>query len=686
MTLLVSEIKMNEYFEFIKLIETFISLFKGNGYKKDKFKDFRIINKDIFKDFEFEKHELFLDIVEDIYEYYYEFLKENTAIDFNDMINNACEMIQNQGYSKNYSYIIVDEYQDTSHTRYNLLKQVKDYFNAKLIVVGDDWQSIYRFTGCDVDLFTNFNEYFYDTKTEICEITNTYRNSQNIIDISGNFVMKNDHQYKKYLVSKAPNQSGSIVLCDYLNKKDQPYLFEHLINEIYKNSENKDNVKILVLGRNNSDYKAVLHKDLFTTTGSTDNNTLKIIYHKNPKIHLKFLTVHGSKGLEENNVIVLNLEDKKAGFPNKMEDDSVLSFVKNQKDEGIEFAEERRLFYVALTRTRNYTFLFAPKTKYSTFIEELKQDYELVEFKFERMYEEYDDEDDKIRIISSTNGTCPECGTGKMVLKFNPETGKSFFNCSNWSRCNWFGGRFFGDIEEMEDFVKCPDCGGILIKKHGRFGDFYGCINYFPDELCRFTCNVEDVENPHYCPECSGLLISGFSSFYRCTTLTCDFTCPVDGYDDYIEKRAQLKEKEIKDLIEKSKKLEKSKNYEGAIEIYKKINTFEAFKRLCICYRKLKWYNDELNLIYKSIHNDSLTDNDKKFFKKRIKEFNFENNSKNKIKIIESNKKCSICGKSIVLKIIEKRDIMYITCSDDDCFWFGGVYEGEIEEFEYYMG
>lgn len=689
MALLASEIKMNEYFEFIKLIKTFINLFKGNGYEKEKFIEFRKINEYSFKDFEFEKHELFLDIVEDIYDYYYAYLKENNKIDFNDMINDASKMIQDKGYSKNYSYIIVDEYQDTSHTRYNLLKYVKDYYNAKLIIVGDDWQSIYRFTGCDVDLFTNFKEYFGDTKTEICEIINTYRNSQSLIDISGKFIMKNNHQYKKHLVSKAPNQvEAPIKIVEYLNKKDQPFLFEYIIKKIYNNSENKNKVKILVLGRNNNDYKAVLHENLFTTRGSTENNTLKIIYHKNPKINIKFLTVHSSKGLEENNVVILNLEDKKAGFPNKMEDDSVLSFVKNERDEGIDFAEERRLFYVALTRTRNYSFLISPTTKKSIFVDELIEDNELVDsFTFEKMIEEDDEYDDEIRIISATNGVCPDCGTGKMVLKFNPKTGKSFFNCSNWSRCDWFGGRYFGDIDDMEDFVNCPECGGILIKRLNRLGEyFYGCVNYYPHELCRFTCNVEDIENPHYCPDCGELLVSGLSRVYRCTSEFCSFTCLVDKYDDIIQKRNELKEKELKDLIKKANKLEKNKKYEDAIEIYKKINNnFEACKRMCICYRKLKFYNEELNTIYKSIHNNSLSDKEKKFFKNRIKEFNFEKNSKNKIKIIESEKKCPECGKPIVLKIVEKRDIKYITCSEEDCYWFGGVYEGKIEDFESYM-
>ena len=77
-------------------------------------------------------------------------------IDFNDMINNATREVEKGHLNNKYKYILVDEYQDTSYTRYNLVKAIQDKTGAKVCVVGDDWQSIYRFTGCDVSLFTKF--------------------------------------------------------------------------------------------------------------------------------------------------------------------------------------------------------------------------------------------------------------------------------------------------------------------------------------------------------------------------------------------------------------------------------------------------------------------------------------------------------------------------------------------------
>lgn len=492
--LLRDEEKINEYWDFIRLVETFINLFKGNGYSKEKFKEFRKINEEKFTHFQKQKHELFLDIVEDIYDYYYKYLKKHNLIDFNDMINDAIEKVETNGYYKKYKYILVDEFQDTSHTRFNLLKSLKQDLNAKLVVVGDDWQSIYRFTGCDIDLFTNFENYFEDSKTEICYITNTYRNSQSLIDVSGKFIMENSSQFKKQLNSKSNDQiEDTIKLYQYLNYLEQPLVFEAILQDIYNSAEDK-NVKVLVLGRNRKDYLTIINEDLFFTSGSLADKNLRIHYIKNPRISISYMTVHGSKGLEEDNVILINLEDKKNGFPNKIEDDSVLNFVKNEKEEPIDFAEERRLFYVALTRTLKRTYLLAPKDKKSAFITELMNDIEVIDFEIEDN-EKFEGEE--IRTVISTEGICPECGTGKINLKFNPQTGKYFFKCSNWPRCDWFGGRFWGDLTELDTPKVCPKCGGILLRKWSERNQeyFLGCINYYPNKECRYSESIKEVFN-----------------------------------------------------------------------------------------------------------------------------------------------------------------------------------------------
>ena len=180
---------IKEWEDFIVLLKTFIELFKGNNYDGDKFKEFYEYVDGFKSSFSKDRTIAFLKIVEEIYNDYEAYLLKIKKIDFNDMINKASDCIVKNGLNLPYKYIIVDEYQDTSFTRYNLLRNICDNIGAKIMVVGDDWQSIYSFSGCDVNIFTKFDNFF-----DVCEtryVEKTYRNSQQLIDASSNFVMKN---------------------------------------------------------------------------------------------------------------------------------------------------------------------------------------------------------------------------------------------------------------------------------------------------------------------------------------------------------------------------------------------------------------------------------------------------------------------------------------------------------------
>lgn len=355
----------NEYIKFIdknenvemfeKLISTFIHLFKCNGYKLEDFNSFlKKAKRNIFK-YRYNKN--FLIIVLNIYLEYEKYLKQNKEIDFDDMIIKATNLVNKKGIKHKYKYVIIDEYQDTSLVRFNLIKEILDKTNSKLMVVGDDFQSIYRFTGCDISLFLNFKKYF--KKAKVLKIQNTYRNSQELIDIAGSFVMKNKNQINKKLRSnKHIDKPIKIIYYENIRRK-----FIELITEIYE----KTNKPILILGRNNKDINILLSDKI-----RLENDNL--IYIDNQNIKMKYLTVHKSKGLEEENTIIINLEDKLLGFPNKIEDSNLLKFVSKNKEKYL-YAEERRLFYVALTRTKNNTYLLVPKNKESIFIQELIKNY-----------------------------------------------------------------------------------------------------------------------------------------------------------------------------------------------------------------------------------------------------------------------------------------------------------------------
>ena len=324
-------LKSKELENLKKLIFTYINLFKTNNYKLDKFLNITG-DKDILR------------IIIDIYLLYEEELKSTNSIDFNDMIIKATKYIKNN-YIKKYKYIIVDEYQDTSYVRYLFLKEIINKTGAKIVCVGDDYQSIYRFNGCNLNMFLNFKKYFGYSK--ILKINNTYRNSQELINVAGSFIMKNKRQiYKRLKSNKSIKNPIKIMYGDSLTK---------LLDIVIKKHQN-----ILILGRNNFDIDKYF---------KLDKN--KCIYYNG--INIKYLTIHASKGLEEECVIIINLKDDILGIPSKIKDDEILKGV-NDNIDIYPFEEERRLFYVAMTRTKSDVYLLVDKKNPSIFVKELIKD------------------------------------------------------------------------------------------------------------------------------------------------------------------------------------------------------------------------------------------------------------------------------------------------------------------------
>lgn len=317
-----------------KLIFTFINLYKSNyndiNYLLNLYQKSHFINKIYFK------------IILEIYHIYNQELKASNLYDFNDMIKIATNNINNNLIKTNYKYIIIDEFQDTSLNRFKLIDAIMKQNNAKIFVVGDDYQSIYRFSGCNLDIFLNFNKLV--KKLNIIKLDYNYRNPKEIIDVANSFIMKNKNQIKKETIClKSINKP--IKICFYKNKRTA-------IEKILKYIE----TKYLILGRNNKD------KDLFNIQDKP------------------FLTIHKSKGLEEDNIILINLTNNNNSLPSKIKNHKLIN--KIIKTDYYPYEEERRLFYVALTRTRNNIYLLVPKSNYSIFIKELMKNYKkYIEYK-----------------------------------------------------------------------------------------------------------------------------------------------------------------------------------------------------------------------------------------------------------------------------------------------------------------
>ncbi len=331
---------------FKNIIIMFINSFKSYNY------DINFFLKIIFncKD---NLDKILLILIFKIYILYQDELKSQNLIDFNDIINKAIDNIDNLKYFK-YKYLIIDEYQDTSYSKYLLIKKIVNKFKVSLMAVGDDFQSIYSFTGCNIKMFLNFKKNFKNSK--IIKLKNTYRNPKDIVDISRKFILKNKEQLKKKLLSRKYIKDSIVIVYS----KNIPYDISTII-------EDKDD--ILILGRNNNDINLIIDNKNF----SIIDNKLK--YLKNISKKIQFLTIHAAKGLESNLVIVINMIDSTLGFPNKIEEYNLFNYINPFKKSKFLYAEERRIFYVALTRAKNQIFLFTNKKNPSIFINELIKNY-----------------------------------------------------------------------------------------------------------------------------------------------------------------------------------------------------------------------------------------------------------------------------------------------------------------------
>ena len=310
-------ISENDLSYFINEISSFIKLFKS--YNLDKSYLTKI-----------SKNNKMLKVIDNIYDIYENELYSQGLFDFNDLIRKSYELIKIKGLKRYYKYIIIDEFQDISLERYNLVKIIKDSCHSKLFAVGDDYQSIYMFSGSNINMILNFKKYFGYTK--VIKLTRTYRNSLELIKVSNKFITKNPYQIKKRIISnKHINKPIKIIY--YI--KNMNIKLEKLIDNIPG--------EILILARNNMDINFNEER-------------------------ISFKTVHKSKGLESDNVILLNLNNSNYGFPNKINNKLQKKILPKNK---YLYEEERRLFYVALTRTKNNIYLFVDQQNPSIFVNEL---------------------------------------------------------------------------------------------------------------------------------------------------------------------------------------------------------------------------------------------------------------------------------------------------------------------------
>lgn len=352
--------------------------------------------------------ETVIDLVEPVYHRYQQELAARGEIDFNDMINKAAEYVSTGKYQHPYEYVIIDEYQDISQSRFRLISAMRESSDFKLFCVGDDWQSIYRFSGSDVGLTFHFDKYWGPSMHS--RIETTYRFPKSLIEISGGFVMRNPNQLHKTLKSAVSERSFSM---EKITGYSEEYAVDFMAERIRTLPRDKT---VLLLGRYRFDIRMLDRSSVFAYHYDNALGETIVVHKKRPDLKIRYMTVHSSKGLQADYVFLLNTKKFGMGFPSQIADTPLLNLLLDNSD-SYPFAEERRLFYVAITRAKEKVWLVTLKGNESAFVGE----------------------------IDEVHG------------------------------------------EEMKtEMFTCPECGGKLVRKHGKNGDFIGCTNYSVNG-CRYT-------------------------------------------------------------------------------------------------------------------------------------------------------------------------------------------------------
>jgi DNA helicase-4 len=330
-------------------------------------------------------------------------LAEDHSVDFEDMLVQAADHFEAGRVECPYDLIMVDEFQDASQARARLVRGLVKEPGRFLLAVGDDWQSINRFAGADLSVMTRFEEWFGRGPQLV--LTTTFRCTQTICDVARVFVTKNPSQFEKPMRSVSQDSVGSVTvvrasddtraIASYLDR------LSDAISDGSVTAGSSGKVSVDVLGRYGFQRDVV---------------------PRNPRPHLvvTFRTMHGSKGLEADYIIIPGMTTGTYGFPSNITDDPVLGLAM-PAPESFAHAEERRLLYVALTRARREVVLIAPPDRMSPFVVELLKD----------PHVSLADEGGRSVEI------CPKCGEGTLVVRNGPY--RPFLACSTFPSCEYKG-------------------------------------------------------------------------------------------------------------------------------------------------------------------------------------------------------------------------------------------------------
>lgn len=394
--------------ELTGLMRTFISHAKSNCLTISALRQrLDAMPEDTFK----HRHRMFLDIVEPILTAWDAALAAEGGIDFEDMLNMAAQHLESGRYEAPYELVMADEFQDASRARARLCRALVQKPGRYFFAVGDDWQSINRFAGADVSVMTGFREWF--GHGQILKLEQTFRCPQELCDISSRFISKNPAQIAKQVRSVTPAVGPVLQAFQVDHKIKLSDAIDQFVVQLAQSVRDgtippgrNGKISVYVLGRYNADRQYL------------PTNKARFEHW----VDVSFLTIHRSKGSEADYIILPEMLSVLRGrsFPNTRNDDPVLALAMPAGEEYPQ-GEERRLFYVALTRARRSVAMFTASGQVSSFLREL--------------------EDDGVVAITDTDGQvvreegCPSCKQGVLVLRTGPYG--EFQSCSNFPACRY---------------------------------------------------------------------------------------------------------------------------------------------------------------------------------------------------------------------------------------------------------
>lgn len=367
---------------------------------------------------------LFLELAVEVAARLDEVMAAKGLLDFDGMIRRAIGYLRSNPGLSPYRVILADEFQDTAAGRAKLIREaLKTKPDARLFAVGDDWQAINRFAGSDISLFTGFGEAFGRRPGghARCDLTETFRTNQGIADVSTSFVLKNTSQLPKSVKARDEAWKGVIDIRTYRRDAEVVSFVDDQIQRWVQAHARDENPSVLLLGRNKPTYLKGIDDVQVAQLMEKWSGRVNFVNDKYGKPAL-FHSMHGSKGRQADYVLILGMHRVEYDFfcfPSEREEDPLLQLVLPDKESLID-AEERRLFYVALTRAKHQVMLLAQVQYPSPYVLELLRDHREGRVLFNGQM--------------SLPEICPKCEKSFLVERVNGRTQEKFLGCGGWRK------------------------------------------------------------------------------------------------------------------------------------------------------------------------------------------------------------------------------------------------------------